>query len=125
MSLKITSVTYPRHRSRTILGTGRFSCVKTAKSAGGLRETLCPEMAFASAGGRLLAGCTSYAHARFRRHLPVAGGGHFERTDPAPRPNAERPNAERPNAGRSPNVFMPRRARMHSAMHPRPAKGRG
>src|SRR5208282_2088824 len=107
MSLKITSVTYRRHRRRTILATGRFSCVKTAKSAGGLRETLCPEMAFA-----------------------CAGGGHFERTDPTPDPNAERPNAECPNAerpyaGRSPSVFMPRRARMHSAMHPRPAKGRG
>jgi hypothetical protein len=56
MSLKITSVTYRRQRSRTILATGRFSRVKTANSAGGLRETLCPEMAFASAGGRLVAG---------------------------------------------------------------------
>jgi ubiquinone biosynthesis protein COQ9 len=56
MSLKITSVTYRRYRGRTILATGLFSRVKTAKNAGGLHETLCPEMAFASAGGRLLAG---------------------------------------------------------------------
>jgi hypothetical protein len=33
-----------------------FSRIKTAKNAGGLRETLCPEMAFASVGGSPLAG---------------------------------------------------------------------
>jgi hypothetical protein len=56
MSPEITSVTYRRYRSRTILAIRLFSRVKNAKTAGGLRETLCPEMAFASAGGRLLAG---------------------------------------------------------------------
>jgi hypothetical protein len=56
MSLEITSVTYRRCGSRTILAIGRFSGFKTAKTAGGLRETLCPEMAFAFAGGRLFAG---------------------------------------------------------------------
>jgi hypothetical protein len=55
MSLKITSVTYRRYHGRAILDIGRFSRVKPPKTAGGLRETLCPEMAFASAGGRLFA----------------------------------------------------------------------
>jgi hypothetical protein len=65
MSPKITSVTYRRYRYRTIFSAGLFSRVKPlrtkneerrTKNAGGLRETLYPEMAFASAGGRLLAG---------------------------------------------------------------------
>jgi hypothetical protein len=55
MSLKITSVTYRRYHGRAILDIGRFSRDKPPKTAGGLRETLCPEMAFASAGGRLFA----------------------------------------------------------------------
>src|SRR5260370_37562047 len=93
MSLKITSVTYRRYRSRTILARGLFAGVKTAKCTGGLRETLCPELAFASAGGWLLAGRTSSVNARFRHHFPVAGGRHFERTDPTPGPGA-RYNAE-------------------------------
>jgi hypothetical protein len=55
MSQRITSVTYRRYRNRTIVSAGLFSRIKTAKNAGGLRETLCPEMAFASVGGNLLA----------------------------------------------------------------------
>src|ERR1700687_5135848 len=111
MSQRITSVTYRRYRNRTIFSAGLFSRVQTAENAGGLRETLCPELALALAGGRLLARGTSPCNARFRRHFPVAGGGHFERAHPAPGPNA----------GRSPPPFMLR----HRAMHPRPAKGRG
>jgi hypothetical protein len=65
MSQEITSVTYRRYRNRTIFCPGQFSRVKPlrtkneerrSKNAGGLRETLCPEMAFALAGGRLFAG---------------------------------------------------------------------
>ena len=110
MSHKITSVTYRRYRSRTILTTGRFVRVETAKTAGGLRETLCPEMAFASAAGRLLASGTSSAHGRFRQHFSMVGGRNFERADSAPGTNAER----------NPAPLMPRRY----AMHPRPAKSR-
>jgi hypothetical protein len=114
MSLKITSVTYRRYHGRAILDIGRFSRVKPPKTAGGLRETLCPEMAFASAGGRLFARSTSTPHVRFRRHFPVAGGRHFEYQDPAPGPNA----------GKELEVFLQRYIAMHQAMHPRPAKSR-
>src|ERR1039458_4834791 len=116
MSQEVTSVTYRRHHGQTTLGTGRFSRVKTAKIAGGLGETLCPEITSASAAsGRLFAGRANCAHPCFRRHFPMAGGGSFERAHPA----------FGPNAGRSPDALVPRYVAMHPAMHPRLPKSRG
>src|SRR5271166_988143 len=109
MPLKITSVTYRRSRCRTILTTGQFPRVKTA---GGLGETLYPEIIFVAVGGSSPAGRTAFDHSR-RRHFPVARRRHIERTDPA----------FGANGGRNLVAFLPGYDAMQSAMHPRPAKG--
>jgi len=70
--LEITSVTYRRLRRRASLTTGRDS---RGKTAGGLLETLCLELAIAPAGGRLPVGGTGSVHTRCRRDFSLAGGG--------------------------------------------------